>query len=169
MAEAARRTTRPGRRTKRKAAAKTPHLRVVKDLLEGGAAAPPGATGPQAREPLRAAVEAGIPSEAVRLLQARLKELGVPRPSAYVEAIASRASRARRDRLTQEEGERLVRVASVLARTLDVWEDEAEAAKFLTTPHPELGMETPLDRALSEIGARQVEDLLLRLDLGLPV
>ncbi len=125
--------------------------------------------GPEGREAVRRAVEEGLPVEAVKRLQEELGRFGVPRPSHYVESIASRASRSRRNTLTREEGEKLIRVAAVLARALDVWEDEGAASDFLTLPHPELGNETPIDRAKSEIGARQVEDLLLRLDLGMPV
>lgn len=125
--------------------------------------------GLQGREAVRRVVQDGIPVEAVRQLQAELKRFGVSSPSTYVESIVSRAARRRRDTLTPEEGEKLVRVAAILARALDVWEDEESAAGFLTSPHPELGGEAPIDRARSEIGARQVEDLLLRLDLGLPV
>lgn len=120
-------------------------------------------------DPVRVAVEEGIPVEAVKELQGELKRLGVPRPSEYVDAIASRASRARRDRLRPSEGEKLVRVAAILARAAEVWEDEEDAAAFLTSPHPALGGDAPIHRAQSEIGARQVEELLLDLDLGLPV
>ncbi len=102
-------------------------------------------------------------------LQAELKRFGVSRPSEYVDSIVSRATRQRRDRLKPEEGEQLVRVASLLAMAVHVWGDEAAAAEFLTSPHPMLGGAVPIDRALSEIGARQVESILLALDLGLPV
>jgi putative toxin-antitoxin system antitoxin component (TIGR02293 family) len=125
--------------------------------------------GPEGSELVRKEVEEGLPVELVRELQDALARLGVPRPSKYVEVIASRAARGRRRTLTPHEGERLVRIARTLARTLEVREDEEAAAEFLTAPHPELEGDTPIDRARSEIGARQVEDLLLRLDLGLPV
>lgn len=128
----------------------------------------PGYAGFRHWEEVRQAVEDGLPVEAVKELQAELKRIGVSRPSEYVEAIVSRATRHRRDRLKPEEGERLVRVASILARAREVWGDEADAAAFLTSPHALLDRSAPIDRALSEIGARQVEEILLRLDLGLP-
>ncbi|MEQ1857095.1 MAG: antitoxin Xre/MbcA/ParS toxin-binding domain-containing protein [Longimicrobiales bacterium] len=124
--------------------------------------------GPEGREAVRQVVEQGLPVDLVRQLQDELVRLGVPRPSKYVEVIASRAARARRKKLTPQEGERLVRVAGTLARAFEVWGDEEDAAEFLTAPHPGLEGDTPIDRARSEIGARQVEDLLLKLDLGLP-
>lgn len=129
----------------------------------------PGYAGPGRLERVRQAVKEGLPVEAVRELQAELKRFGVRRPSEYVDSIVSRATLQRRDRLKPAEGERLVRVASVLATAVDVWGDEDAAAEFLTSPHPMLGGGVPIDLALSEIGARQVEHLLLAMDLGLPV
>lgn len=120
-------------------------------------------------EVVRRTVEKGLPASAVAELQKELADLRVPRPSQYVEVIASRATRARRSTLTTEQGERLVRVAGVVARALDVWENEDDAADFLTSTHPQLEGDTPIDRARTELGARQVEDILTKLDLGLPV
>lgn len=129
----------------------------------------PGYAGVSRWEQVRRVVEDGLPVEAVKELQAELKRLGVSRPSEYVDSIVSRATRQRRDRLKPEEGERLVRVASLLALAVDVWGYEDGASAFLTSPHPMLGGAVPIDRVLSEIGARQVESILLALDLGLPV
>lgn len=129
----------------------------------------PGYAGPGRLEKVRQAVERGLPVEAVRELQGELKRLGVRRPSDYVDSIVSRATLQRRDRLKPAEGEQLVRVASVLATAVDVWGDQHDAGEFLTSPHPMLGGAVPIDLALSEIGARQVEQLLWAMDLGLPV
>lgn len=128
-----------------------------------------GAWEGEAMEKVRVAVQGGLPVDAVGKLQDALKELGVSRPSEFVEAIASRATRRRRDTLTPEQGEKLARIARVMARAVDVWEDSTAAAKFLTTPHEELEGASPLVHSQTEIGARQVEELLLKLDLGLPV
>ena len=129
----------------------------------------PGYASPFRLERVRRAVEEGLPVAAVKELQAELRRFGVRRPSEYVDSIVSRATLQRRDRLKPAEGEQLVRVASVLATAEDVWGDEASAADFLTSPHPMLGGAVPIDLALSEIGARQVEHILLAMDLGLPV
>ncbi|MEJ2541690.1 MAG: DUF2384 domain-containing protein [Gemmatimonadota bacterium] len=128
-----------------------------------------GASGGAGLNVVRETVEKGLPSEAIAELQKELANLRVPRPSEYVEVIASRATRARRTTLTTEQGERFVRIAGVLARALEVWGDEEDAADFLVSPHPLLDGDTPIDRARSELGARQVDDLLTKLDLGLPV
>lgn len=122
----------------------------------------------QGLEVVRRRIEKGVASSAVGELQKELSDLGVSRPSQYVEAIASRSTRARRQTLSQEQAEKLVRVAGVLARAIDVWESEEDAAEFLVSPHPVLGGESPIERARGELGARQVEHLLIKLDLGLP-
>jgi putative toxin-antitoxin system antitoxin component (TIGR02293 family) len=129
----------------------------------------PGYAAPGRLERVRKAVEEGLPVEAVKELQAELKRFGVRRPSEYVDAIVSRATLQRRNRLKPAEGEQIVRVASLLATAADVWGNDEGAAEFLTSPHPMLGGAVPIDPALSEIGARQVERTLLAMDLGLPV
>ena len=129
----------------------------------------PGYAGLGRLERVRKAVEEGLPVEAVRELQAELKRFGVRRPSEYVDSIVSRATLQRRKRLKPVEGEQLVRVASLLATAAEVWGDHEDAAEFLTSPHPMLGGAVPIDLALSEVGARQVEHILLAMDLGLPV
>ena len=48
------------------------------------------------------------------------------------------------------------------------WDDEAEAQRFLATPHPELARRKPIEAALTELGARQVEDIVMRALYGLP-
>lgn len=154
-----------GRRTRRRLRS-FPHL---SGTLGDDVVASLGASTGASLEVLRHFVEQGVPSDAVDGLQKELKAFGVPRPSQFVEAVASRATRARRESLTTEEGERLVRIAGAMARSLDVWEDRNDAAEFLVTPHLMLGHHAPIDRARSELGARQVEDLLTKLDLGLPV
>jgi len=38
----------------------------------------------------------------------------------------------------------------------------------MTKKHPELGKRTPLESAMTELGARRVEELLERLYYGIP-
>ncbi|MYI06688.1 MAG: DUF2384 domain-containing protein [Gemmatimonadetes bacterium] len=119
-------------------------------------------------EQLRLAAEEGLPVEAVKVLQAELKRFGLERASDYVNRIVPRATRMRRRRLKREEGEAVLRIASLMALTVYVWGEERLAARFLTTPHMLLGDRVPLDLALSEVGTRQVEDVLWGLHYGLP-
>ena len=124
---------------------------------------------PERLEQLRMAAYDGLPVDSVTVLQAELKRFGVRRPSEFVNRIVPRATRQRRKRLKRVEGETVLRVASLMALAVYVWGEEEAAAEFLTRPHTLLGGAIPIELALSEVGARHVEDMLWGLHYGLPV
>src|SRR5205809_129072 len=74
----------------------------------------------------------------------------------------------RRTRLSPEESERLERLARVTAMAESVWEDKALAHEFLTSPQPQLGGARPVELVRSDLGSRQVEQLLNGLEYALP-
>jgi putative toxin-antitoxin system antitoxin component (TIGR02293 family) len=76
------------------------------------------------------------------------------------------ARRKRAGAFTAVEGEHVLRVAALLHRAAEVFGDEAEAAAWLTTENAALDHASPLSWAGSEFGAREVEDLLGRLEYG---
>lgn len=116
---------------------------------------------------LRRLVEAGLPVESLARVVARVSEPSTAGALRY--RIVPRATLHRRRRqLTLEESERLERLARVVAIAEDVWEDETRAKEFLGSPQPQLGDRTPVDLAYTELGARQVEELLMKLEYGLP-
>ena len=82
--------------------------------------------------------------------------------------IVPEATYKRRTRLTAAESERTERLARVITSAEMVWDDRAAAKDWLLTPHPELNGKKPLDAAMSELGARQVEELLDRIYYGIP-
>jgi putative toxin-antitoxin system antitoxin component (TIGR02293 family) len=82
--------------------------------------------------------------------------------------LVPEATYKRRTRLTQGESEKTERLARVIAAAEHVWEDDQAAREWLTKSHPELGNKTPIDSAMSELGAREVEELLDKLFYGLP-
>lgn len=49
-----------------------------------------------------------------------------------------------------------------------VWDSVEDADAFMTTPHPLLGNIAPVEMAVTEEGARQVEAILRKLYWGLP-
>ena len=120
-------------------------------------------------EQLRLAAEDGLPVDSVKALQSELKRFGVRRASEFVNRIVPRATRMRRERLTRDEGEAVLRVAALMALAVYVWGEEEGAAEFLTHPHPMLRGATPIEMALSEVGVRHVEDILWSLHYGLPL
>ncbi len=75
----------------------------------------------------------------------------------------------RRARLKSQESEQTERLARVIAPAELLWDDPSAAHEILNASHPELDGRTPLDCAASEIGARQVEELVQRALYGLPV
>jgi putative toxin-antitoxin system antitoxin component (TIGR02293 family) len=59
-------------------------------------------------------------------------------------------------------------MARVVAMAEHVWENREQARRFLTTPHPEIEGKTPLDAAMTELGARQAEEVMARIVYGVP-
>jgi len=69
--------------------------------------------------------------------------------------------------LVQDESERLLRVATLFEKCVELFEGDVTAAvRWLTSPKKALNQQTPLLYARTELGAREVEDLIGRLDHG---
>lgn len=81
---------------------------------------------------------------------------------------ASTLSRRRKSGwLTSTESDQLVRVARLAAMALAMMADDADASqRWLTTPHRLLDGESPLRRASTETGGREVEQLIGQLRHG---
>lgn len=77
-------------------------------------------------------------------------------------------SRRRESRvLKSTESDRLVRVARLVAMAHDLMQgDRANARRWLQEPHELIERESPLERASTEVGAREVEELIGRLRHG---
>ena len=117
---------------------------------------------------LNAAVERGLPKATLRNV-ARRASLDTAEQRAIMHRIVPEATyKRRRDRLSPAESERTERLARVIAMAEEVWQDGEQTRRFLTTPHPEIGGKTPLDAALTELGARQAEEVMARILYGLP-
>jgi putative toxin-antitoxin system antitoxin component (TIGR02293 family) len=77
------------------------------------------------------------------------------------------ARRKSEGRFHPEESDRLLRTARIYARVIEVFESDARAATdWLTTPQPALAGLPPLELVRTELGAREVESLLDRLEQG---
>ncbi len=63
--------------------------------------------------------------------------------------------------------DRLCRVASTLSQVVEVLGSIDKARVWLKSPNRALGSEMPLDLLDTEIGPRQVEEVLLRLNYGI--
>ncbi len=82
--------------------------------------------------------------------------------------IVPRATYNRVDRFNTQVSETTERLARLYALALSVFEDPAAATRFMAGAHPELHSRTPFDVALTEIGGRQVEEIIERGLHGLP-
>lgn len=82
--------------------------------------------------------------------------------------IVPRATYQRVERFNLQVGETTERLARLYALALSVFDDRAAVTHFLMTPHPELENRAPFDVALTEIGGRQVEEIIERGLHGLP-
>jgi len=82
--------------------------------------------------------------------------------------IVPRATYQRVDRFNRQVGETTERLARLYALTLSVFEDREAATRFMMNPHPELDARAPFDVALTEIGGREVEEIIERGLHGLP-
>lgn len=116
---------------------------------------------------LERTISLGLPKRALRLTAERITtSTGDARRVMF--RVVPEATFKRRTRLSAAESERTERLARVIAAAEYAWNDREDAREWLTKPHPELGKRTPLESAMTELGARRVEDLLDRLFYGIP-
>ncbi len=112
-------------------------------------------------------VRKGLPARSVKALTVRLavgttiisRMLGIPQRT-----MSRRLSQ--RSRLTAAESDRTVRLARVYANAVEMIGDEEKAVQWLQTPNRALGGERPLDQLDTDVGAREVEDVLGRIAYG---
>lgn len=118
---------------------------------------------------LRAAVAEGLPKATLeRTVRHVVPDRGEAR-QLIARIIPPATFKRRKTLLKPEESEKVERLARVIATAEEVWDDENDARQFLTTPHPLLVEQRPIDVAQTELGARQVEELLWQIMHGLPV
>jgi putative toxin-antitoxin system antitoxin component (TIGR02293 family) len=113
------------------------------------------------------AVDTGLPYRAFDRFR-RNTTLPIERLLALVGIPRRTLARRKADgRFLPDESDRLFRAARLFGRTLQLFEGDRDAAvEWLTTPQTALGDRVPLDLARTEIGAREVERLVGRLDHG---
>jgi putative toxin-antitoxin system antitoxin component (TIGR02293 family) len=111
-------------------------------------------------------LRAGLPVQELHDLQA---SLDVPMERLFPMLGISKATLHRRKaggRLGPAESDRIVRFARLMGKAVEVLESEGNARQWLTSPQFGLGGAVPLDYAETEVGAREVENLLGRIEYG---
>jgi putative toxin-antitoxin system antitoxin component (TIGR02293 family) len=112
-------------------------------------------------------VEKGLPWPNIQALAAAL-ELPLDRLATLLDVPAATFYRRKRaGRLSRQESDRLMRFARLWWLARDVFENERGARVWLKAPQFGLNGAIPLEYAATEAGAREVEDLLRRIDYGL--
>jgi putative toxin-antitoxin system antitoxin component (TIGR02293 family) len=114
------------------------------------------------------AVEHGLPKVSLRNVARRVFSDAAGQRALMHRVVPEATYKRRRDLLSPAESGRTERLARVVALAEDVWQNREEARRFLTTPHAELGGKTPVDAALTELGARLAEEVMARIVYGLP-
>lgn len=114
------------------------------------------------------AVERGLPKATLRNVARRVFSDAAEQRAMMHRIVPEATYKRRRERLSPAESERTERMARVIATAEEVWQDREQARRFLTTPHAEIGGKTPLNAALTELGARQAEEVMARIVYGLP-
>ena len=115
---------------------------------------------------LRETVKAGLPYAA---LEALIGKFGLAREEAAAALHLPQRTIARRkkeQKLQADESDRLLRLSRVGAQAVATLGSEEKAVQWLRRPNRALGKRVPLDLIDSDIGTRQVEEVLGRIENG---
>jgi putative toxin-antitoxin system antitoxin component (TIGR02293 family) len=118
------------------------------------------------------------PSELIRQIQKGLRfseletlqnSIGMPFEQLAAKLCISRSTLQRRKaagRLSPDESDKVMRFLRLLEHATNVFGDVDKARAWLKFPQRGLGGAVPLDYAETEVGAREVDNLLGRIDYG---
>ena len=113
-----------------------------------------------------AEIKAGLPAG---IVDALCRELDISRKElARVAGVAERTlnRKIQEGRLNADQSERFNRMAQMLNRTIEVLGSQEQAVRWLKTPRAYFGGKPPLDFADTELGSREVLNLLGRVEHG---
>jgi putative toxin-antitoxin system antitoxin component (TIGR02293 family) len=114
------------------------------------------------REAIRQGFPPAVVEELMRASGLTLKELA----AALDLSPRSLQRRRRSGRLARYESDRLYRLARIIALADEFIGDHEKAVRWLKRPNRALGGITPVDALDTELGARQVENVLGRIAYG---
>jgi len=117
---------------------------------------------------LAGVVSRGLPKTSLRNVIHAVFTSPSDRAEALYRVIPKGTYKRRKAQLSPEESARVERLARVIATARYVWDDDEAAREFLTSRHTELENRTPIEVAMTELGAREVELLLWKLFYGVP-
>lgn len=124
-----------------------------------------GAAMPSAAE-IRDRIRTGLPYQSLESVREQL-HLSMPEAAALLGVPLRTLARRRHGRkLHADESDRLYRLARVAAQAVMVLGDWRKAAEWLRRPNRALNGESPLRLLDTDVGARQVETILGRIEFG---
>lgn len=124
-----------------------------------------GRTAPTATE-LRDRVRTGLPYQSLESIRERLK-LSLPEAAVVLNVPLRTLARRRHGRkLDAGESDRLYRLARIAGQAVAVLGTNEKAAAWLRRPNRSLNGELPLALLDTDLGARQIEDVLGRIEHG---
>jgi len=113
------------------------------------------------------AVEQGVPLPALEEFAASsgfaLKDL----LEVVIPARTLKHRRQRQESLSLDESDRLARVARVYALAVRVFGNPEKARRWLSKPKIRFDEQTPLAMLRTDLGGRQVEEMLIQIDEGM--
>jgi putative toxin-antitoxin system antitoxin component (TIGR02293 family) len=117
---------------------------------------------------LVAQVRVGLPASTVNLLA---DTLSMQRAQVAKQLNISARTLSRRlatkSRLTQDESDRTLRMARVVALANEVLGAEDKASRWMVAPNRALGGKRPFDQLDTELGVRSVEEVLYAIAYGM--
>lgn len=72
--------------------------------------------------------------------------------------------RMEKGRLSLDESERFLAIAKIVAKATEILGTETKAIHWMKSPVPALGGRTPIECAETQLGLREVEDALIRIE-----
>jgi putative toxin-antitoxin system antitoxin component (TIGR02293 family) len=111
-------------------------------------------------------LQAGLPFNELEYLQTAIDVPMEKLASIIGMSKATLHRRKNEGRLAPAESDRVIRFARLMGRAIEVMETQDKARQWLTSPQFGLGGAVPLEYAETELGAREVENLLGRIEYG---
>lgn len=125
-----------------------------------------GVRAPRTEQQVLDLIERQLPTSAID----RLLALGVTRSEVDALVIPLRTlqhRRSRREKLTVEESDRVLRVLRLLSQAESVYGSRERALAWLRRPHTRLHDRPPLEMLKTGTGSHIVEQLLVQIDEGM--
>lgn len=116
---------------------------------------------------MRDRIKEGLPFSSLESVRERL-HLSVPEAASVLHMPARTLARRRQSRkLAADESDRLYRLARIAAQAVAVFGTEEKASTWLRRPNRALNSELPIRLLDTDVGTRQVEDILGRIEHGI--